>query len=251
MRPDEEYCSILKGTGYFDELELRILRALLVLRQKKQARVTAAAAAKEAGMPVTNAYKYLYSLQTKGIVESNKDKNRIFWLSQSANPFPRLIGKAAQEYSDKRELLQKASSEWAKIVPPNHSVWAGEKVYDHYDNNFVNRAAFLFDVAHGEIFITSSSFFKEVVLLDALNRAMSRGVKIRFLAEEVDSKATAKIRETGIHLRFGRAWPYTILVDGVHGMTIEPEGKGTWFLNQADHKIRQHFEQVWERAQEL
>jgi sugar-specific transcriptional regulator TrmB len=251
MRPDEEFCSALKQTGYFDELEVRILKSLLSLRQKKQARVTAAAVAKEAGMPVTNAYKYLYSLQLKGIVESNKDKNRVFWLSQSANPFPRLVGQAAQEFSEKKELLQKASAEWVKLVPPNHSVWAGEKVYEKYEDNFMNRAALLFDVARSEILITSSRFFSEVVLLDALGRAVKRNVKIRFLAEEVDSKATSRIRETGIELKFGRAWPYTILVDDVHGMTLESDGKGTWFLNQADHKIKQHFEQVWDRAQEL
>jgi sugar-specific transcriptional regulator TrmB len=251
MRADEEFCLALKKTGCFDELELRILRALLLLRLKKQGRVTAAAAAKEAGMPVTNAYKYLYSLQMKGVVESNKDKNRVFWLSQSSNPFPRLIGHAAQEFAEKKELLQEASAGWARMVPPNHSVWAGEKVYDHYDNNFLNRAAFLFDVARGEILITAPRFFKEVVLLDALSRAVGRGVKIRFLAEEVDSKATAKIRETGMELRFGRAWPYTVLVDDVHGMTLESDGKGLWFLNSADHKIKQHFEQMWDRAQEL
>jgi sugar-specific transcriptional regulator TrmB len=251
MRADEEFCSMLKQTGYFDDLELRILRALVVLRQKKQTRVTAAAVAKEAGMPVTNAYKYLYSLQMKGMVESNKDKNKMFWLSQSSNPFPRLLGAAAQEFADKKDLLVKAAGEWAKSVPTNNQVWAGEKIYDSYDNNFVNRAAFLFDVARSEILVTSPRFFKEVVLLDTLSRAVRRGVKIRFLAEEVDSKATARIRETGIGLRFGRAWPYTILVDDVHGMTMESDGKGIWFLNQADHKIKQHFEQVWEHAQEL
>ena len=251
MRSDEEFCSMLKQTGYFDDLELRMLRALVVLRQKKQTRVTAAAVAKEAGMPVTNAYKYLYSLQMKGMVESNKDKNRVFWLSQSSNPFPRLLGAAAQEFSGKKELLMKAAAEWAKFVPLNSQVWAGEKVYDHYDNNFVDRAAFLFDVARAEVLITSPRFFKEIVLLDALGRAMARGVRIRFLAEEVDSKTTNKIRETGIELRFGTAWPYTILVDDVHGMSMESGGKGMWFLNQANHKIKQNFEQLWERAQEL
>lgn len=251
MRAGEEFCSALKNTGYFDELERRILCAMLSLRQKKQARVTAAAVAKEAGLPVTNAYKYLYALQLKGVVESNKDKNRVFWLSQSANPFPRLIGLAAQEFAAKRDMLSAAGVAWAKMVPPNHLVWAGEKVYEKYEDRFMERAAFLFDVARSEILITSPRFFTEVTLLDALGRAARRGVKIRFLAEEVDSKTTARIRETGIELRFGRSWPYTILVDGVHGMTMESDGKGTLFLNQADHKIKQHFEQSWERAQEL
>jgi sugar-specific transcriptional regulator TrmB len=251
MRPDDEFYSVLEKTGCFDELELRILRALLGLRLKKQTRVTAAAVAKEAGMPVTNAYKYLYSLQAKSLVESNKDKNRTFWLSQSCNPFPRLVGQAAQEFSEKKELLQKAASDWVKMVPPNDSVWAGEKVFDHYDNNFLSHAAFLFDVARSEILLTTPRFFKELALLDALNRAVGRGVKVRFLAEEVDSKLTGKIRESGMELRFGRAWPYAILVDNVHGMTIESDGKGMWFLNQANHKIRQNFEQLWDRGQEL
>jgi sugar-specific transcriptional regulator TrmB len=251
MRPEDDLCSTLKQTGYFDELEVRILKSMLSLRQKKQARVTAAAVAKEAGMPVTNAYKYLYSLQVKGIVESNKDKNRVFWLSQSANPFPRLVGQAAQEFSVKRELLSTAGSAWAKLVPPNHSIWAGEKLYEKYEEGFVNKAAFLLDISRSEIMVTSPMFFNDVVLLDAMCRAVKRGVKIRFLAEQVDAKATAKIRDTGIHLRFGRAWPYTILVDDVHGMTSEADNKGTWFLNQADHKIKQHFEQSWDKAQEL
>ena len=251
MRSPEEFCSALKETEQFDELELRILQAMLLLRKRRQIRVTAAAIARQAGISVTNTYKYLYSLQLKGVVESNKGKNRIFWLTQSANPFPRLLGFAARDFAKKRELFSNAQESWAKMVPADNSVWAGEKVYEHYDNSFVNRASFLFDVARYNILVTSPKFFKDIVLLEALGRAIGRNVKVRFIAEELDSKVTSKLREKGIRLRLGRAWPYVILVDDVHGMTTESDDKGVWFLNHADHKIKQHFEQLWEHAQVL
>jgi len=247
----DELCSTLKETKQFDQLELRILQAMLKLKQKRQLKLTAAAIAKEAGISVTNAYKYLYSLQLKGLVESNKEKNRIFWLSRSSNPFPRLLSFAAREFAKQKALFLKAEKNWAKLVPIDNSVWAGQKVYEHYDSEFSMRAAFLFDAAHSYILITSPKFYSDVVLLEALYRAANRKVDIRFIAEEIDSKIIDKIRRSGIQIRLGRAWPYIILVDGIHGMTSESEEKGLWFLNHPDQKIKQHFEQLWARAQEL
>ena len=61
-----EFCSLLKDSKQFDDLEVRILRAMLILTNRDVIKIDAAKIAQEAGMSVTNAYKYLYSLQKKG-----------------------------------------------------------------------------------------------------------------------------------------------------------------------------------------
>ncbi len=246
-RKEDELCSLLRQTRQFDELEIRILNSMLMLRQKKQVKLTAAAIAKESGITVTNAYKYLYSLQVKGIVESSKEKNKLFWLT-SSNPFPRLFSFAMKDFQKMKDLFANSKQIYEKLVPANNQPWLGEKVYEKYENNFAHRASYLFDLAHDEIIVSAPKFFEDVVLIDALSRAISRGVKVRFLAEEIDAKVTKQLREVGLEVRFGRSWPYAILVDELHGMTSDAENKGLWFLN-TQNQFRQHFEQLWGKAQ--
>lgn len=74
-------CEVLKKTGAFDDLEIKVISAMLSLSSKKIPKNTASAIAREAKMPVTNVYKYLYSLEKKGIAESITNKDRLFWLS--------------------------------------------------------------------------------------------------------------------------------------------------------------------------
>lgn len=247
-RSEDELCDLLRQTKQFDELEIRIMRAMLMLRNKKHQKPTAAMIAKEAGITVTNAYKYLYSLQTKGLVESGKEKNKLFWLTQSSNPFPRLFSFAMRDFQKMREVFNDAKNIYDKMVPPTNQPWLGDKVYEKYENNFVHRAAYLFDLARDEIIISAPKVYNDSVLVDALARAISRGVRVRFVAEEVDAKVTKQLREAGLELRFGRAWPYAILVDDMHGMTVEAENKGLWFLN-SKNQFKQHFEQLWNKAQ--
>ncbi|MCH6575206.1 MAG: Rrf2 family transcriptional regulator [Bacteroidetes bacterium] len=83
----DDFCKMLKDSGRFDDLEIKIIRGLFKLKAKKNDQVTASVIAKQAKISVTNAYKYLYALESKGIVESNKEKNKVFWLSKSSNPF--------------------------------------------------------------------------------------------------------------------------------------------------------------------
>ena len=61
----EDFCSMLNDTGVFDELEIKVLKALLSLRNDRHInKCTASEISKGAGISVTNAYKYLYSLQS-------------------------------------------------------------------------------------------------------------------------------------------------------------------------------------------
>ena len=77
----EEFCNLLKQTKEFDDVEVKMIRAMLNLENRDMAKFTAATIAKELNMSVTNAYKYLYSLQQKGIIESMAGKNKVFWFT--------------------------------------------------------------------------------------------------------------------------------------------------------------------------
>lgn len=246
----DDFCSLLEKSKYFDELEIKIIQAMLVLRQNKKFRSTTNDIAKIASLSVTNAYKYLYTLQAKGIVESNKDKNKVFWLSQSSNPFPRIFSYIGRDYMNKKKIFSDLEKLYEGIIPITNEVWDNKKLFEHYDNNFIDRAVFLLDVAKNDILITTHKFYTDFILLDALKRASGRGVDIKIIAEEIDSKMSEKLREIGINMRLGKAWPYTIISDGRHGITIDGDGKGMWFLNyNSDYKKR--FEEMWETAEEV
>ncbi len=48
-------------------------------------------------------------------------------------------------------------------------------------------------------------------------------------------------------MRLGRALPYLVVVDDKHGMTVDENEKGIWFLNcKTDYKDK--FEEFWEKA---
>ncbi|MEM5781809.1 MAG: helix-turn-helix domain-containing protein, partial [Candidatus Aenigmatarchaeota archaeon] len=100
-----EFCSLLKESKQFDDLEIRIIRAMLMLTNRDVIKADANLIAKEAGISVTNAYKYLYSLQRKGLIESGQDKNKVFWLARSANPFPRIMSYVSKDYLRLKELF--------------------------------------------------------------------------------------------------------------------------------------------------
>ena|SRR3989344_645348 len=246
----EDFCSMLNDTGVFDELEIKVLKALLSLRNDRHIKCTASEISKGAGISVTNAYKYLYSLQSKGLVESNKDKNKVFWLSNTSNPFPRLQSFVAKEYLKKKEMFEKAQLVYESIVPSNGHVWLGEKIHEKYEQDFEQRATFLMDAAHEEILITAEKMPDDIVLLEAIKRAAARDVRIRMVVRQMDPARVEKLRGVGIDIRLGRVSEKMILVDDYHGIIRETQYGGTWFMNQNNH-YKQQFEKMWEDAEQL
>ncbi len=244
----QDFVDLLKQTREFDDVEVKMIRAMLNLENRDQAKFTAAMIAKELDMSVTNAYKYLYSLQQKGILESMAGKNKIFWLARSANPFPRLFSYVTKDYLRKRDMFDELKELYDGIIRTD-VVWFGEKMYEQYEDRFEDRAAFLIDIAKEEVLITTQKFFTDVLILDALKRALERGVKIRVISNEIDAVRMDGLKKIGINFRLGRAWPYIAVVDERHGITVDREGKGLWFLNcNTDYKRR--FEEMWETAEE-
>lgn len=249
----EEFCNLLKETGSFDELEIKILKAMFEIKENRNVMKSSANdISRTANVSVTNAYKYLYSLQERGIVESQKNddmKNKLFWLTDSTNPFPRILSYVARDYLKKRELFFEIEKMYRKLRP-THGVWCGEKVFEHYDSGFSEKAAVLFDMAKNEILITTDRFFDDFVILDALKRAAAKGTKVMIITEETSPETTEKLKKTGIEVKIGYGWPYIILVDNSHGLTVDKEGKGIWFLNQkTDFKPK--FLEFWEKANEV
>lgn len=245
----ERFCSLLNNTKVFDKLEVQIIKAMLSLRERRIERAAANDIARLANMSVTNAYKYLYSLQQKGLVESSKDKNKIFWLSQSSNPFPRIFSYVGRDYLNKKDVFSVLEELYKKFIPLD-VVWGGEKMYENYEGNLIDRVVFIFDMAKSEILITTQKFYDDFLLLNALKRAVERGVKIKIISEEIHPELTKKMREINIEIRLGLAWPYVIVADGSHGMTVDNEEKGIWFMN-CKTEYKKKFDEQWQKAETI
>lgn len=249
MAMSNEFFLLLEKTGYFDELEIKIIKAMVKLREKKKFVLGANEISKESKLSVTNAYKYLYSLQEKGIVESKKDKNKLFWLTESSNPFPRIFSKVGDDYLRKKIIFSGLREMYDRFIPKN-SVWLGERIKEQYKGGFIKRAAFLIDAANEEILITTGKFIDNYILLDALKRALARGVKVKVIAEQVNSKIIAGLNKINLSIRMGFARPDKIVVDDFHSIVHEPIGEGIMYLN---HKInyKEKFNELWKQANEI
>jgi len=243
-----DFCSLLKDSKQFDDLEIRIIRAMLMLTNRDVIKIDANLIAKEANISVTNAYKYLYSIQKKGLVESGQDKNKVFWLARSTNPFPRIMSYVSKDYIRLKDLLAKLEVQYNEFLEfRGRTIWQGEKAYEQYEGDFINKASLLFDLANEEILITTDKFYDDIVLLEAIKRAVQRGVKIRIIATELHPTMLQNLRKIGIEMKLGRASPYMVVVDGKHGMTVDEAEKGIWFLNcKTDYK--NNFEDFWEHS---
>jgi len=243
-----EFCSMLKDSKQFDDLEVRIVRSMLILTNRDQVKTTANVIAKEAGISVTNAYKYLYSLQRKGMVEGGQDKNKVFWLARSTNPFPRIMSYVGRDYLRLKKLFSVLEEQYNDFLElRGKTIWHGEKAYEQYEGDFIRKASLLFDIANEEILITTHKFYDDIVLLEAIKRAVGREIKIRIIADELHPDLLKSLRKINIEMRLGKAWPYLIVVDGKHGMTVDQDEKGIWFLNcKTDY--RDKFEEFWEHA---
>ncbi len=233
----EELLSMLSSTGMFHDMEAKVLRGLFSLRSKGKKKVSAAEIASAASISVTNTYKYLYSLEMKGIVETNKEKNKLFWLSSSSNPFPRLFSFVGQDYLKKKDAFKKMEGIYERLVPTDRNIWLGEKIHSEYNGNFRERAAFLLDIAKEEVLVTTSTALRDFIILDAIGRALKRGVSVKILTPESDPDTTEKLKALGADIRFDNFSPALIVVDNRHGITLDSSEGGLWFLNYStDYK---------------
>ncbi len=246
----DELCSMLNSTGMFNELEIKVMRALLILRNSKKVKCTASEIARMSLMSVTNTYKYLYSLQSKGLVESSKEKNKLFWLSNTSNPFPRLQSFLAKDYLKKKEIFTKVQQAYESFVPTDGHVWLGEKIYEKYEKDFEQRATFLMDAAREDVLISADKMPVSIVILESIKRAAARDVRVRIVVRQVDPVMAEKLRGFGIDIRLGRIGERMILVDDYHGIVREREESGIWFMNQRNH-YKQQFEKLWEAAEQI
>jgi len=247
---EKDFFTLLEESGYFDALEIDILDAMIILRKDGKKEVTANNIAKEAEMSVTNAYKYLYSLKEKGLVEFKSDKkNKLFWLAESSNPFPRLFSIIGSEFLKKRKLFERMENIYKTYISPT-SVWKDQQVKENFDEGLAERVAYLFDLAQKEILITTKQFYKDYIILDALKRALSRGVNVKIITEIADQELVKKMREAGVGLKIGFGHGQTIVVDSRHGLNINLNGIGEMFLNY-NTEYKSKFEDSWERSDSL
>jgi len=244
-----EFFSLLRKSGQFDDLEIKILQALYKLENRGRINVNANVIANEASISVTNAYKYLYSLEDKGLVESVMDKTKSFWLSKSSNPFPRLFSRIGKDYINKKDLFVKLKELYDEIIPQG-PVWDNKKISEPYRGDFAERSAFLMDSARDEVLIIAPKFYDDIVLLEALKRAVQRGITIKIIAGEIKPEILENLRKINIEMRLGRTLPYLVLVDNKHGITLDEENQGVWFMN-CDTNYKEQFENFWKRSHTL
>lgn len=256
----EEFCMFLEKSGQFDKLEIKILIAMFSLEKNKKIKNNASEISKRAGISVTNAYKYLYSLQQKGLVEYDSGKNKIFWLAR-ANPFQRLFSYVSKEYLEKKELFSKLKNIYEKNIFGNE-IWMGKKVFERYSKarDFIDKAAYILDVAHEEIMIMAEDIEEDFVLIDSIKRAVERGVKIRIMSSNMPEERITLLKKIGVELKFMDKimQPLTMVADDIHGITIEMKGRqtedfemrGVWFLNQ-NTEYKKKFDMLWEKAGSL
>jgi sugar-specific transcriptional regulator TrmB len=244
---EKDFFLLLKETDYFDALEIKILKAMLALREDGNNTVTASNVSKQAKISVTNAYKYLYSLQEKGLVEMKEVKNKVFWLSESSNPFPRLASVVGREFLRKKKVFDRL-----KLLYDSHvnigNVWRNEKVKTEV-SDIEDKTAFIIDAAKEELLITVKSFYEDFVVLDALKRAVARGIKIRMVIEQTTPRVLDMLEKMKIDVRMGICQQPSILADSRHGMIIDDK-QGMMFLNYIT-TYKPKFEKMWEDADQF
>ncbi len=247
----EEFCALLKESKQFDDLEIKILQAMLALEKNRKTKNTASDIARESNLSVTNAYKYLYSLQKKGIIEYDESKNKIFWLSRTS-PFPRLFSFIGKEYIERKELFKKLDKFYSKAISKG-DVWFGMKLFERFESEdeFVNRSAFLLDIAEEEALITAEDFVEDFITIDAIRRAVERDIKIKILCLNITKETEEKLKKIGVEVKFMDRFfqPFIMVIDSRHGIAIEMKShRGVWFLNQ-ENDYRKKFMELWQKVQ--
>lgn len=254
----DDFCRLLEKTGQFDRLEIKILSAMFSLEKNRQQKSNASDIAEKAEISVTNTYKYLYSLQQKGLVESDSGKNKIFWLART-NPFQRMFSYVSREYIEKKEVFSNLKEIYDRNVS-GKEIWMGKQIFERYSDSgdFTDKSALILDIAQQEVLIMAENIEENFVLMDSIKRAIERGVAVRLMNSSMPEERMSFLKKIGVEMRFMDKiiQPFTMVADGRHGITIEMKGgrkgldsemQGVWFLNQeTDYKKK--FDALWEKA---
>ena len=64
------------------------------------------------------------------------------------------------------------------------------------------------------------------------------------------NEISKNLDEIGVKMKLGYGWPYIMLIDGCHGITINREDKGVWFLNYTS-EYKEKFMDFWEKSEKI
>lgn len=249
----EKLVEMIKRSKFFDKVEINVISSMLELEKKGKVKSTASEIAKNAGITVTNAYKYLYNLSDLGIVEYEEDKQKLFWLSR-INPFERIIAIITKDFLDKKAALATASEIYHKLIS-NKKIQEKPRI-KKFDRNFEVFCAFIADHANKELCIISNWVPEDFIILDSWKRCEKRNVEMKWLASELHEEKVELLTRLGFEVRFTEEviYPFIMVSDERNGIVVEnisEKGvKGFYFLNHLND-FKENFNKWWDEAGEI
>ncbi len=250
----EKFVDMLKKSKVFDKVEINVIMAMIELERKGKIKNTASEIAKEARIGTTNAYKYLYKLSELGLVEYEEDKQKVFWLSR-VNPFSRIISAITDEYLKRKAALKAAGELYKNIVVPVKVIKSPEIRRIEGFDEFERYVAYLSDLSEKEIAVISDTVPKDsFLILDAWKRARERGIKMRWIGNDLGEEDVSLLKKIGFEVRFYDEifYPFIMAADWKNGVTVEEldDFSGFVFLNKQTD-FQEKFEELWDRAGEI
>lgn len=249
----QKLIEMIKRSRFFDKVEINVIYSMLELEKKGKIKSTASEIAKNAGITVTNAYKYLYNLSNLGIVEYEENKQKLFWLSR-INPFDRIIAIITKDFLEKKASLVTAGEIYKKIVS-NKKIQEKARV-KKFESNFEILCAFIADHANKELCVISNWIPEDFIILDSWKRCEKRNVEMKWLASELEEEKVNFLKSLGFEVRFTEEviYPFIMVSDERNGIVIERLSekniKGFYFLN-CINDFKEHFTKWWENAGEI
>ncbi len=244
------FAELLEATGEFHRLEIKVFLALLSLGRGPR---TASEVAGKCGLSTTNAYRYLYSLAEKGIVEFEKNSRKVFWLS-GINPFPRVFSFVSRKYLKIKKVFSELADLYSEFE--TGEVWMGRKKVERWSGTeeFLRIASLVVDASEERVDILAEFLPDDIVILDSLKRAAERGCELRVLTPGLEEGILGILKKIGARTRFHESTqlPLVLVADGKHGVLVENRDplSGAWFLNQTTD-FAGKFEKMWEEAGDL
>lgn len=249
----EKLIEMIKRSRFFDKVEINILYALLSLEKRGKVKCTASEIAKNAGITVTNAYKYLYNLSKLGIVEYEEDKQKLFWLSR-INPFERIIAIITKDFLEKKAALVTAGEIYNKLVSAKK---INEKArIRRFEENFEVFCAYIADHSEKELCVISDFVPDDFVILDSWKRCEKRNVEMKWIANEIEEEKIDFLKRIGFEVRIidEIIYPFIMVSDEKYGIVVESltenEIKGFIFLNYPND-FKENFDKWWDEAGEI
>ncbi len=251
----ENFAKMLEKSKFFDKVEIKIICALLELEMKGKIKSSAHEIAKNCGMNVTNAYKYLYNLAKFGIVECEEGKQKLFYLSR-VNPFERIVSILNREYAERKAALKAAGDTYARVISPVKAMAASKTERIDSEEEFALKVAYLSDLSKEKICIISDTLPEDLVILDSWKRARERGIAMRWLANEMSEEHAKLAERLGFEVRYFDeiVYPFIMVCDEKNGIVIEEREneriRAVFFLNYRND-FQKNFEKWWENAGEV